>query len=528
VQTALAGIWADVLGVSRVGVRDNFFELGGDSILSIQAVSRARQAGLRFTTKDLFRHQTIEDLAPVVVEALGEEPGEEPVVGEAPLTPIQHWFFATQRANHHHFNQSLLVELTDDVDEDALRAAVDALVAHHDALRMRFVRAAGQWRQDNPPAGTGTVVQRHDLSDVDSNGYLATMEKLADEVHTSLDLERRPLLRAVRFTTPEGHGGYLLLVAHHLVVDGVSWRILLDDLEAGYRQAVRGERVHLGHKTTSYREWAQRLAGYVAAGELDHEVEHWAGALDGCAQLPPGAPPSRRTGSGPVSVRLAAGDTEALLRVAPTAYRTRINDVLLAALAWAVAGWTGHDRVAVQLEGHGREDVLDGVDLSRTVGWFTTIFPVTLDVPRRPPGDGQPDWRALAKSVRRQLRTVPGNGFGFGALRYLGSDAVRERLRGAGTGPQIVFNYLGQWDARLAEDGTGLYRAVHTSLGREYEPADRDGYPLEVVGAVEGGELNFTWFYQADRLDESTVEHLAHAFVDALHRIAENCRESTR
>jgi non-ribosomal peptide synthase protein (TIGR01720 family) len=528
VQEALAAVWADVLGVPRVGARDNFFELGGDSILSIQVVSRARQAGLRFTTRDLFVHQTIAELAPVVTEVQDTGAGEETVVGEAPLTPIQHWFFATQRANHHHFNQSLLLELTDEVDEDALRAAVDALVTHHDALRMRFGRTGERWWQDNPAGDGGTVLARHDLSDVDDAGEFAAMEKIADDVHGSFDLACGPLLRAVLFDTGAGRRDYLLLVAHHLVVDGVSWRILLDDLETGYRQAGGGQRVHLGGKTTSYRDWARRLAEHVGAGKLDHEREHWAGALAGCAPLigeAPGPAPEAEPGStGVVTVRLAPEDSDALLRAAPTAYRTRINDVLLAALAWALTRGTGRDRVAIQLEGHGREDVLDGVDLSRTVGWFTTIFPVALDVP----GGPEPDWRALAKSVRRQLRAVPGNGLGFGALRYLGAPAGEVPVGGGAADPQIVFNYLGQWDAQASDEGGALVRAVHTALGQEYKPADRDSCPLEVVGAVEGGELGFTWFYQLDRIDESTVERLAGGFAEALRRIAHDCRKGPR
>src|ERR687895_217467 len=228
VQSALAGIWAEVLGVDRVGTRDNFFELGGDSILSIQVVSRARQAGLRLTAKDIFLHQTIGELAPHVTAARTDD-GEQPVVGPLPLTPIQHWFFAAERRNPHHFNQSALVELTGDVDEDALRAALDALLTHHDALRMRFEQVDGEWRQHNPPPGAAGA-----------GGALFVRGP-----------ERPPSL---------------LLVAHHMVIDGVSWRILLDDLETAYLQATRGEPIRLGPKTTSYRDWAHRLAEHVAAG----------------------------------------------------------------------------------------------------------------------------------------------------------------------------------------------------------------------------------------------------------------------
>lgn len=203
-----------------------------------------------------------------------------------------------------------------------------------------------------------------------------------------------------------------------------------------------------------------------------------------------------------------------MLHGAPTAYRTRVNDVLLAALAVALSRWTGHETVSIDLEGHGREELTEDVDLSRTVGWFTTIYPVSLTV-----ADGATP-RELVKSVRRQLRTVPGNGLGFGALRYLADQPVRERL--AGELPQIVFNYLGQWD-QTTKTNTGLYQGVLDSAGQESDPADRGPHLLEVVGATGGGELRFTWYFQPDRHDRSTVEQVANEFVETLRWIANDC-----
>jgi non-ribosomal peptide synthase protein (TIGR01720 family) len=294
------------------------------------------------------------------------------------------------------------------------------------------------------------------------------------------------------------------------VVDGVSWRILLDDLDTAYRQLTRGEPVRLGPKTTSFRDWARKLSEHVAAGGLDDELEHWATTLNGRPERPDSEEPTRT-----VSVSLSAEDTDTLLRAAPAAYRTRINDVLLTALGWALARWTGQERVSVELEGHGREEVLDGVDLTRTVGWFTTIFPVAFDVP------ADADWRTLVKSVRRQLRAVPGNGFGFGALRYLGTAAARERL--SAPGPEVVFNYLGQWDARSSESDGSLYRDTQRALGRETDPAERSVHALEVIGAVQDGRLSFALYHRAD-LRES-AETIAADLTEALRRIAENCRD---
>ncbi|MFD6285592.1 non-ribosomal peptide synthase/polyketide synthase [Streptomyces sp. NPDC060205] len=558
-ERRIAHVWTDVLGVEDIGVDDNFFVLGGDSILSMQVVSRLRREGLHLATRDLFTHQTVAELATVVGTA-PQHADDGPATGAVPLTPIQEWFLSTPRADHSHFNQSALLELDAAPDPAALGIALDALREHHDALRMRFTGDADGWHQFNPPpaepGGSEEQLVRYDLSGLPPQEADAAMKKAADELHTGFDLSRGPLLRAALFTgvhvdgtaEPSGESAdraaaddvpadrpagtaFLLLVAHHLVVDAVSWRILTDDLEAAHRQAVRGEPVRLGERTTSFRDWAHRLAGHVAAGGLDHELPYWEDAVT-VGQLPavtapdPAAqddPAAQEAGS--FTVELGEDDTESLLRAAPAAYRTRVNDVLLAALALALARWTGNERVRLDLEGHGREDLLDDVDLSRTVGWFTTVHPVVLQVsePDRP-GPAR-NWRSLVKSVRRQLRSVPGNGLGFGALRTFGPPEVRERLGAAAHG-QVVFNYLGQWDVRPAAPDGGLVRTEHGSFGQDHDPRDSGSHPLEVVGAVRDGRFAFTWHHHPGTYDPRTVRRVAGDFAEALSHIARHARDS--
>ncbi|MEV0691702.1 non-ribosomal peptide synthase/polyketide synthase [Streptomyces sp. NPDC050388] len=526
-ERRIARIWADVLGVADVGAHDNFFHLGGDSILSMQVVSRLRRDGLHLATRDLFTHQTVAELATVVTGA-PQHSGDGPVSGDVPLTPIQEWFLTSPRAGHSHFNQSLLLELGTAPDATALETALNALLDHHDALRMRFTEDQDGWRQFNPPPSDtdrDRLLNRHDLSGLNPAEADAAMEKAADDLHTGFDLARGPLLRAALFTGDAGRPAFLLLVAHHLVVDAVSWRILRDDLEAAYRQAVQGETVALGERSTSFREWARSLAAHVAAGALDDELPYWERAVN-AEPLPVEASTGPETGVvDMLTVELDEADTEALLRAAPTAYRTRVNDVLLAALALALARWTGREEVRLDLEGHGREDVLDDVDLSRTVGWFTTVHPVALQVPE--PADLGParDWRTLVKSVRRQLRAVPGNGLGFGALRTFGPPEVRQRLGRAAHG-QVVFNYLGQWDARPEHSGDGLVRAEHGSFGRHHDPRDSGSHPLEVVGAVQGGRLSFTWHHRPALHATDTVRRVADDFAEALRHIAHYARNN--
>ncbi|TWV29510.1 amino acid adenylation domain-containing protein, partial [Streptomyces misionensis] len=522
-ERRVARIWADVLGIEDVGADDNFFALGGDSILSMQVVSRLRRDGLHVATRDLFTHQTVAELA-AVVRTAPQRSDDGPVTGEVPLTPIQEWFLGSPRAAHHHFNQSVLLELDGAPDPDALRAALDALIDHHDALRMRFTRDEHGWRQFNPPPAPGQdILVRHDLSGLSAEDADAAMAKAADELHAGFDLAHGPQLRAALFTGDPDRSVFLLLVAHHLVVDAVSWRVLRDDLETAYRQARTGGPVTLGERGTSFRDWSTRLSGYVAEGGFDHELPYWEEAVRSEPAPAGPSPAAEAVPAATVSVELDEEDTTALLRSAPTAYRTRVNDVLLAALALALARWTGHDRVRLDLEGHGREDLLDGIDLSRTVGWFTTVYPVALQV--SDPGVLGPDrdWRSLVKSVRRQLRAVPGNGIGFGALRTFGPPEVRERL-GDHAHSQVVFNYLGQWDARPETADGGLVRAEHGSFGQDHDPRDPGSHLVEVVGAVQHGRLAFTWHHRPGVHDTASVRRVAEDFAEALRHLARHAR----
>ncbi|MCA1672981.1 MAG: condensation domain-containing protein, partial [Actinobacteria bacterium] len=367
-EQVLADIWAQVLGVQRVGVQDNFFELGGDSILSIQVVSRARQAGLRLSTKDIFLRQSVAELVVGVQMESAPDPLEDPVVvGPVALTPIQHWFFETETDHPDHFTMSMFVELVEDLDHDALARSVDAVVGQHEALRTRFAHIDGQWRQDIGVGEPVEVFERCDLSGLGGADQQIAMEEAALTAQTGLDIRTGPLVRMVLFTLGSGCAPRLFVTVHHLVVDGVSWRVLFEDLETAYRQTRAGQPMVLEPVGSSFRQWARRLGEYVRSGGLDEDLAYWTDVSPrAAADLP-----VDRTGSNTVwssravSVRLGRTDTDALLRQVPGVYRTQVNDVLLAALGRVLSRWTGREKVAVALEGHGREEILDRVELSR-------------------------------------------------------------------------------------------------------------------------------------------------------------------
>ncbi|MGC7096209.1 amino acid adenylation domain-containing protein [Amycolatopsis lurida] len=503
-ETVLAEIWAGILGRDRIGVHDNFFDLGGDSILSIQVVSRARERGLRLSSQEVFRHPTIAALAGVATAA--EQPAEDrPVSGAVPLTPIQRWFFETRTLAPDRFDMPLFLELAPGVDEQALRAAAGALLAHHDALRMRFAFEGGEWTQHN---------LAHDVlnfSTVDVSGpgeHEELIEAAIREARTGLSITGGPMIRFVLFDAGPEEPARLLVVAHHLVVDGVSWRVLLADLESGYRQASRGADVDLGARTTSFQDWSLRLAEHTANGGLDGELAYWNEIRAGEVPELPADPAGRNTIDlrDGVAAELTEAETTALLQAVPGRYRTQINDVLVAALAGTVADWAGLDRVLLNLEAHGREEILDDVDLSRTVGWFTTMYPVAVPVP------AARSWDGLIRSVKSGLRRVPQRGIGYSLLRY-GPDGSR---LAPGAEPQIGFNYLGKFDA--GDPGESIIGSLLPvpSLPEAPEAAP---HLLDVVCRVTGGRFSVEIAYSREKFETAEMRKLADAFADALRAV---------
>ncbi|GLY53410.1 non-ribosomal peptide synthetase [Lentzea sp. NBRC 102530] len=473
-QRLLAGIWADAIGVGQVGVEDNFFELGGDSIVAMRVVSKAREAGLRLSARDLFQRPTIASLEAV---ATGEPVAAQAVrvEGRAPLTPIQRFFFETFTPTAP-FHQHVTLDLPD-VGPDAVRRAVEALVAHHGALRTRFGVENGRWWQEEVAASVRFAT-----------GDEATAVEFAS---ASTDITEGRLVGAVLVPGPR-----LVLAVHHLAVDGVSWRVLTEDLRTALDQVSRGERIVLGATTDSPAAWASRLTEHLAAGGFDGEKTHWAALQDVDATVPVDR-------DGPNSVRstrivragLDADTTAKLLREVPPVYRTEVGDVLVAALGRVLAAWTGRRRVPLGMEGHGREELFDDLDVTRTVGWFTTRYPVVVE-PEGP-------WDVVLKSVKEQLRAVPLRGLGYGVLRDAGRVPELD--------PPVVLNYLGQFDAAASE------------IGLHQHDGDTRAHLVDVVGTVLAGRLEFRWYYSENVHDEETITELAGHFVAELTAAVEHC-----
>ncbi len=540
-EETLARVWREVLRVERLGIHDNFFELGGDSILGIQVISRLAQEGWRLSPRQIFEQPTVAGLAAVARPIAAGEEGEGPLVeedaaGPPPLTPAQLWLLEQDLPDLHHVNQSVLLAAAEPLSPALLDAAWAAVAARHAVLSYRFARDASGagWRAVPPEPDAAHPPRAARVAGVDLSALpvarrRAALEAAAASVQGSLDLAAGPLHRAVRFAVGEGEPDRVLIVVHHLVVDGVSWRILLEDLETAYRQLAAGRPLALAVPTTPFARWAGRLARHALTPAARAEAGAWLQALAArggpIAALPVDPVGEETAGENTVgslqAVAVALGEeaTRALLQQAPRAYRTQVNDLLLAALAQAFAAWTGSPRLLVELEGHGREEVFPDLDLARTVGWFTAIYPVLLDLSAiGEEGDA-------VKSVKEQLRAVPGRGLSFGLVRYLGDEESATALA-ALPRPEVVWNYLGQLDQTVAPGR--LFRPARESAGPSRSPRQRRPHLLEITASVIEGRLQVAFSYSARRHRKETIERLAASYLDRLSRLVEHCVEVAR
>lgn len=519
-EKTLAAIWSELLGVDRVGIDDNFFGLGGDSIVSIQLISRARQAGLHIEPRHMLRHPTVAGLAQVAGSQRAIEAEQGPVSGDNPLTPVQAWFFGLNMAMPNHWNQSCLLAASVDLDADALSKALDGIARHHDVLRSRFEGQGIRRRQVvSDPGGFRLPLAVIDLPARPGEEKARIRRRHIEEVQAGLDLAAGPLARAVLFRLgPEGSDS-LLFAVHHLIIDAVSWGILIEDLETAYGQVRAGKPVDLPPKTVSYQHWAGHLAVFSNSDIAAAEAAHWTGVSGDTVGTFPidftdrGAATEASAQS--VTVSLPDALSDALLKSAHDAYQTRAEDLLLAALLLGYNRWSGQDHLRLALEGHGRADRFEGIDVSRTVGWFTVVYPVDL-VLENPTDPG-----AIIKSVKERLRSTPGDGLAYGTTRYLGDDRQAARLLENKPQPLLLFNYLSR--VRHADSGR-LFRRVSGVEDSSRDPQNIRPYLLEINAAIGRDGFGFDLIYSETCHRRESVEAFSRHLLDALNLLIDHCR----
>lgn len=501
-ENALAAIWEAVLGRKPIGIHDHYIALGGDSIKALQISARLREIGFKLELSDLFLHSTIEALAPYL-RALKDANNQEEAAGEVPLMPVQLRFLHEFEGKLHHFNQSVLLSSSERLEEEPLRRALDSIVQHHDMLRAKFSHLDDGWVQKVDLTGSA------DFKVVDlTQSSLAALTQHASITQSSFVLDVGPLFRAVLYRVVDGDR--LFLCAHHLVVDAVSWRILIEDLEAAYRSAKTGSAIHLPSRTTPFRGWTNRLLALAKSGELTAEVSPH-------REISSALPLDR---NGPFclvreclthSLKLSRTLTAGVLRESHKAYNTEVNDILLTALTRALRRFSGRSASRIWLEGHGREPLFPNADVSRTVGWFTAIYPVVLDL-----GPTEEIDRNI-KLVKETLRVIPRKGIAYGLLRYLAPPDVRHQFSEESSG--IIFNYLGQFEAAK---GPSLFTRASEDCGPMADIDATFSHDIEINALANDDCLEFHVSYNPKRFYSDTISSLSRRYVEELEALVEH------
>ncbi|WJQ84449.1 linear gramicidin non-ribosomal peptide synthetase LgrA [Brevibacillus brevis] len=513
-EKILAGIWGEVLGIERVGIQDSFFELGGDSIKGLQIASRLQRMNLMMAVNHLFKYPTIERMAPLIIsESINFDQGL--VTGPVLLTPIQHYFFERITSSRQHWNQAMMVFSREGFHSEQLMESLHALVLHHDALRMSFTESdEGIVQLNRGDDGNLFVFQVFDFTE--ELNARNKVEEEANRLQASMNLQEGPLVQVALFKTRVGD--HLLFAIHHLVVDGVSWRILLEDFRIAYQQVASGNPIAIPEKTHSYQKWAKELKTFADSKKLVNELAYWKKVESiPCPSLPKDQETIYQTEMETItaSVRFSKTETEQLLRHTNHAYQTETQEILLTALGMAMQEWTGANDVKVFLEGHGREEIVKGLNVSRTVGWFTSLFPVVLPVAK----SGQ--LGEQIKLVKETMRAIPNKGIGYAILKHL-TDSEHKRDIHFTRQPEVVFNYLGQYDADLDNE---LFTLSDLPEGRVLGPHAERMHPLDIYAKIIGGELVIYLNYNRHEYHKTTIDKLMGLYQFHLNAIIFHCIE---
>jgi amino acid adenylation domain-containing protein/non-ribosomal peptide synthase protein (TIGR01720 family) len=519
VEEKLTEIWSSVLGVDVIGVHDNFFEIGGDSILSIQIIARTKEAGIHLTPKQVFQNLTIYELARVAETEQSITAEQGAVTGNVPLIPIQHWLLERELPHPDHWNQAAMLRVPKNLNLDTVYKAVEYLAQHHDALRAHFTKKDDHWIQSFSDSVSISAITINDLSALKGDEQIQALTREASAVQASLDIGAGQLLAMAHFNMGDNAADNRLFIAvHHLVIDTVSWMPLIEDLETLYQQLNASQKIRLPEKTTSYKDWSNILYEYVLKNMAKAERSYWLSLPDkDVFSVPLDYKKGNNTEASQKkhTVSLTAEETQWLLKDVPPVYNTKIDDILLTAMAQTINNWTGHNILSLGMEGHGREQISDHADLSRTIGWFTSYFPVALLLDKNHPGDA-------IKAIKEQLRAIPNHGIGFGMLRYLEHNPeVIEKLKSINQ-ENILYNYLGQFGAHDQKDA--IFVMTDESCGHDHDLSGPRSHILEIDSMIMDNQLKLDWVFSENLHDFATIEHLANHYIQTLRELIQHCQ----
>jgi amino acid adenylation domain-containing protein/non-ribosomal peptide synthase protein (TIGR01720 family) len=518
IEGKLAEIWQTVLGLDTIGIHDNFFEVGGDSILSIQIMAKVSQAGLKLAPNQIFQHQTIAELARVVETDSGPQAGQAEVTGTVPLTPIQHWFFEQALTNPQQWNLAFMLEVPAEFKAQHFEKALNHVISHHDALRLQFEPTETGWQQKIVAIPKDLKLELVDLTTLSADRQTAAIQDNARRLNAGFDLGQAPMFKACLFRLPKDQPKRLLIFVHHLLMDVISWQILFEDLETAYQHVSQGNPVELPAKTTSYKQWAETLIELASSKQNPAALDYWLTVDSQTIQkLPVKVSEKAKNTEGSaqtITVTLTVEETRHFLYDVAATYNTQANELLLAALTAAFGRWMGPGEIFIGLEGHGREAVAQGLDLSRTIGWFTAFYPIILPIAV------VTNYGDHIKAVKEQMRRLPNNGLDYGIFRYLGDEpAIIDQLKRYQ--PEILFNYLGQFDQMMGR--RRQFKVLSTLLDGARSGDNERSHLLDINALITKRQLVVTWTHCPHYHDPETITQVATDFIEALGAMIRHC-----
>ncbi|MGE5398755.1 MAG: condensation domain-containing protein, partial [Ignavibacteriales bacterium] len=520
IEKTIYNIWSEILGAKQIGINDNFFELGGDSILSIQVVSRANQAGIKITTKQLFQYPTIMGLSRVASRISSMARERQPLKGEVPLTPIQNWFFEQNFKQYNHWNQSLLLEIKQKNSIEKVKFIFSTLINHHDVFRLRYKPDAdkdGRWIQYYEENVSEPVIEEISLTDSDEEEVRSGIKEAASKIQQGLNILHGPIIRIGYFHMNGHESDRLLIVIHHLIIDSISWRVLVEEMQVMFEQLSGNERPIIPEVGESFASWSHRLKEMSVSDKIKEDLAYWE-RLKNRTELQ--LPKDHNLGeniegsSDTIAVELDRDYTHGLLHDIHAKYHTKTNEILIAGLFRVIKNWSGLREQLISLESHGREQFIEEIDTSKVTGWFTSLFPVLLEA-------GQTDdIESSIVSIKEQLRCIPNNGLSYGLLKYSGDEQIFEKMRGI-PDPEICFNYLGQFD-QLKSDKS-IFDIDLGDRGNERGELNNRAFLLDISAFVVNGTLRVNFQYSTNYYKFSTIKKIAEDYVSEIKLIIEHC-----
>lgn len=514
IEEVVANVWKKVLNVDVIGIYDDFFFLGGDDNSALRAAMELQKYNIILNISDLRVYSTIEKLSDHI-KYVERGACKRIVTGNVQLTPIQKDFFGRKLFNKNRWNQAFSLFKQDGFNESIVKNVFEKIVEHHDALRMRYSVDNGKVTQHN--AGIEGNLFTLDIYDLKNcKNIYVSMEEAANKLQEEIRIDNGPLVKLGLFRTIKGD--YLLIIIHHLVIDGVSWRIILEDFATGYKQLLNNQSISFPEKTDSFKDWAKKLNEYSNSEKVLQEIDYWKSISEVKANVlkKDKFVASRKFKEGGIKkLIISKEETDSLLKNIHRAYGTQTNEILLSALGLTLKKWSGLEKVLINLEGHGREEIIENINIKRTVGWFTSFYPVVLDMSES---------ESLGKyinGIKNSLRKIPNKGIGYGILKYI-SKPENTRKIDFKVKPEINFNYLGQFGDEVAAD---VFMLSDAPIGNCVDLEDETQYALNIICKVVDKKLTIVFKYNKNEFNDSNITKLKAVFYEKLTEVIVHCRD---